>query len=186
MVSCGAASDSGNREALKKSRLKNSAAVDNRKRILNVKKVTLFGPIFICSCCKRQLFENGATKITTSQPNFIQSTQEELVEVRVNGSDHKTGLYICSTCQTAMLGGKVPSMAEINGLELVNIEDDCHLTELENNLIALNLKFQYIFCFKYISYRVEIQGRGAAHIHGTLWLDSSGMMFNSQKQKKML
>ena len=24
---------------------------------------------------------------------------------------------------------------------------------------------------KYISYRVEFQGRGAAHIHGTLWLD---------------
>ena len=24
---------------------------------------------------------------------------------------------------------------------------------------------------KYISYRVEFQGRGAAHINGTLWLD---------------
>merc|ERR1712243_256938 len=24
---------------------------------------------------------------------------------------------------------------------------------------------------KHISYRVEFQGRGAAHIHGTLWLD---------------
>ena len=24
---------------------------------------------------------------------------------------------------------------------------------------------------KYISYRVEFQGRGAAHIHGTLWLN---------------
>ena len=24
---------------------------------------------------------------------------------------------------------------------------------------------------KHMSYRVEFQGRGAAHIHGTLWLD---------------
>merc|ERR1711888_467551 len=24
---------------------------------------------------------------------------------------------------------------------------------------------------KHISYRVEFQGRGAAHVHGTLWLD---------------
>ena len=24
---------------------------------------------------------------------------------------------------------------------------------------------------KHISYRVEFQGRGAAHIHGTIWLD---------------
>ena len=41
--------------------------------------------------------------------------------------------------------GKVPSMAEINGLQLVDIEEDCYLTDLENNLIALNLNFQYIF-----------------------------------------
>jgi hypothetical protein len=147
-----------NRKALKKSRMKSSAAVDDRKRILNFKKATLFGPIFICSCCKRQLFENGVTKITTkfttklhkNHPGFYRKVikNEEIVEVRVNGSDRKTGNYICSTCKTAIIGGKVPSMAEINGLELVNIEDDCHLTELENNLIALNLNFQYIFCLK--------------------------------------
>ena len=48
----------------------------------------------------------------------------------------------------AIMRGKVPSMAEINGLQLVDIEEDCNLTELENNLIALNLNFQYIFCLK--------------------------------------
>ena len=66
----------------------------------------------------------------------------------MNGSDHKTGNYICSTCKTTMMCGKIPSMAGINGLQLMNIEEDCHLTEFENNLIALNLNFQYIFCLK--------------------------------------
>ena len=44
--------------------------------------------------------------------------------------------------------GKIPAMAVVNGLQLASIRDDCYLTELENNLIALNLNFQYIFCLK--------------------------------------
>ena len=39
----------------------------------------------------------------------------------------------------------MPSMSISNGLELVKLEKDCHLTELENNLIAQNINFQYIF-----------------------------------------
>ena len=39
-------------------------------------------------------------------------------------------------------------MALVNGLQLSPIEEDCHLTELENNLIAQNINFQYIFCLK--------------------------------------
>ena len=44
--------------------------------------------------------------------------------------------------------GKVPSMATINGLQLEHIDESCQLTELENNLIAQNINFQYIFCLK--------------------------------------
>ena len=36
-------------------------------------------------------------------------------------------------------------MAICNGLQLASIKEDCDLTELENNLIALNLNFQYIY-----------------------------------------
>ena len=47
-----------------------------------------------------------------------------------------------------MKEGKIPSMSVANGLHLVNIEEDNHLTELENNLIAQNINFQYIFCLQ--------------------------------------
>ena len=47
-----------------------------------------------------------------------------------------------------MMIGKLPSMSRQNGLHLTNIEEGCHLTELENNLIALNINFQYIFCLQ--------------------------------------
>ena len=42
-----------------------------------------------------------------------------------------------------MMKGKLPSMAVKNGLQLKPVQE--HLTELENNLIALNINFQYIF-----------------------------------------
>jgi hypothetical protein len=45
-----------------------------------------------------------------------------------------------------MTSGKTPSMAVTNGLQLRRIDESCNLTELENNLIALNINFQYIFC----------------------------------------
>ena len=129
--------------------------IDDRTRVMNFKKATLFGPIFICSCCKRRLYENGVTKITPELKQKFESknkqiynkciVREELVKLKINGSDHKTGHYICGTCKATMMTGKVPSMAEINGLQLLDIDKDCYLTDLENNLIALNLNFQYIF-----------------------------------------
>jgi len=45
-------------------RLKEKEQTDDRQRIFNFKKWVMFGPIFICSCCHRTLFENGVSKIT--------------------------------------------------------------------------------------------------------------------------
>ena len=42
-----------------------------------------------------------------------------------------------------MKSGKLPSMSVKNGLQLRVVDES--LTELENNLIALNINFQYIF-----------------------------------------
>jgi hypothetical protein len=41
-----------------------------------------------------------------------------------------------------------PAMDMVNGLQLSSLEECCHLTELENDLIAQNINFQYIFCLK--------------------------------------
>ena len=47
-----------------------------------------------------------------------------------------------------MMRGKIPAMATMNGLQLAPIDENLKLTELENNLIAQNINFQYIFCLK--------------------------------------
>ena len=137
---------------------KKRANIDETERLRRFNMKILFGPIFICSCCKRKLYENGVTKITNDfkqainrkKPQFYRTciSKEEYVDITLNGSGGKSGSYICQTCKTAMNAGKIPSMSIKNGLYLTPIEQDCQLTELENNLIAQNINFQYIFYLK--------------------------------------
>ena len=53
------------RQQTEKSRNVKKDAVDQVTRRKNFSKAVIFGPIFICSCCARMLFENGVTKITS-------------------------------------------------------------------------------------------------------------------------
>ena len=50
-------------------------------------------------------------------------------------------VYLCSTCRKPLLKGNMPAMAVANGLQLGH-HDRPVLTELENQLIALNINFQ--------------------------------------------
>ena len=61
------------------------------------------------------------------------------IDIIYNGTHDKSGINICNTCRDSMIGGKIPSMAIVNELQLTEIRE---VTELENNLIALNLNFQ--------------------------------------------
>ena len=45
-------------------RRKKEAQIDERQRRYNFFRAVIFGPIFICSCCHRRLYENGVTMIT--------------------------------------------------------------------------------------------------------------------------
>ena len=89
-------------------------------------------------------------KVNQKRENFYNFyiRKEEQIEIELNGNFNKTGSYICGTCKIAMLNGKVPPMATINGLFLPPIDEQYLLTELENNLIAQILIFQYILCLK--------------------------------------
>ena len=147
-----------NNEAVKKSQKQKKQNVDETTRLNNFNKAVLFGPIFICSCCKRKLYENGVTKINDEFKEKVNKKKSnlymnsipssEFVNIVVNGKDDKSGIYICHTCKTTMLNGKIPSMSIMNELHLTNILEGGNLTELENNLIAQNINFQYIFCLK--------------------------------------
>ena len=147
--------DLENKIRVERARKKKDNNSNDRNRIKNFNRANLLGPIFICSCCKRRLFENSVSQITEDFKLKVQSKREDLfniclknqvlIKLTINGKSDKTGNYICGTCKDSMLLGKIPAMAEANGLTLVQFDEDLNLTELENNLIALNINFQYIF-----------------------------------------
>ena len=92
----------------KTQRRKSAALTDELTRRRNFTRATLFGPIFICSCCHRKLFENGVTKVTETFKNKlsdkkvpysvdIPSKQEVQVNISLNDSTSLSGIYICHT-----------------------------------------------------------------------------------------
>ena len=125
--------------------------VDDMERLRNFKRSVIFGPIFICSSCSRKLFENGVSKITEKFRKSVDEKKtgfyrdciptENNIKIVLNENSGKTGSYICHTCKSSMKRGQIPAMSVQNGLHLVKIEEGCNLTELENNLIALNIIF---------------------------------------------
>ena len=153
-----------NEDALKKTmaeekakqRRESAARTDELSRRRNFMRATLFGPIFICSCCHRKHFEKAVTKVTENFKDklaakkvpyslAIPPKQEVQVNILLNGSNSLTGIYICHTCKNSLLGGGLPAMAVQNNLHLPKLLEDCKLTELENNLIAKIINFQYIY-----------------------------------------
>ena len=110
-------------ERRRREKCKRKANTTERHRIFNFKRAVLFGPIFICSCCRRRLYEKSVTEITANLVDKIESKQpglykkcipeEKTVKFLFNGIEKK-GIYICSTCKTTMLNGKLPSMTICN------------------------------------------------------------------------
>ena len=51
---------------------------DENKRRENYSRAIIFGPIFICSCCSRTMFENGVTKITSQFKEKVNQKRSNL------------------------------------------------------------------------------------------------------------
>ena len=105
-----------------------------REREKKLMRKNGFGPIFTCSCCHRRLFENGVTqipqefrdKVNRKVPysSIIPEKQEVHVRIVLDGRSSLSGFFICRTCKSTMLNGKMPCMAVQNGLQLPQMQDD--------------------------------------------------------------
>ena len=54
------------KEAMEKTREKQKGNIDEKERRRRYNPNTVFGPIFTCSCCERELFQNSVTMITSN------------------------------------------------------------------------------------------------------------------------
>ena len=119
-----------------------------------------YGPIFICVCCHRSLFEHSVQLIKGINEFICQinNLHTKIFEnaIGYESLKHKTfgQHYICFTCTKYINKGKIPPMSNKNGL---GVFDSSHpkyvesydylrnLTELENCLIAKNILFMKMF-----------------------------------------
>ena len=100
------------------------------------------GPIYVCSCCSRMLYNNSVSQVTNHLKTKIQEKLEELITCLKGYQSPDTKVYICHTCKIALSAGRMPALAVENGLDITDLEPKFKLTELENNLIAQNINFQ--------------------------------------------
>ena len=124
------------------------------KRLNKFLRSTLYSAIFPCISCQRLLFESNVCKvesklivqIETKKKGLFKSAVEmfksEPLRVNINGD---MSSYICLTCKSHLIAGKLPPMSTCNGLKIYDHEPDLELTELEGNLIAKNILFMKIF-----------------------------------------
>ena len=98
---------------------------------------------------------NSKPKQTDDQEDLLKMLEKH----QVRSVDNL--FYLCSTCKSSLLGGKMPSMAVGNGLGLSTDPECPQLTELENNLIAKTINFQKIVL-----------------LHRSRWLQGQGKMIS--------
>ena len=155
-----------NAEQMKKQRDKKQ--IDSESRIRTFRESVRYGRSFECICCHRKLFDNQVKKIQNADDykvemgikypglfeNSIGKFETSKFEsngsntFRVNTNSEAEGNYhICQTCNTNLKKGKTPPMSNQNNLQVFDTKDypELQLTEVENNLIALNLIFQKIY-----------------------------------------
>ena len=137
------------------------------ERIQCFKQAVQFGPIFPCCCCEQLMFENGVSRFDGKLRKNIEeacSKNDKNLFKKVFGNKLNTKLdiskeyylkindkgphfFVCHTCKIKLAKGRIPSMAAVNGLSLIEIpaSKDINLTDLENNLVAQKILFQKIF-----------------------------------------
>ena len=133
-------------------------------------EATLYGCIFICISCHRKCFETNVQEYTEKIGMAIHKARPGLVEEATGGclvrtlihkpkrdrklTSNETGMtYICLTCKSHLIKGKLPPMAVGNRLQLYDSDQmlrdqNLNLTELEAALISRTIIFQKIFQLK--------------------------------------
>ena len=122
-----------------------------KKALIRFQKATRHGPIFVCSCCYTNQFQENTLKLnkvknkinTEIYQKCIPEGQEVTVETCVNNIRTKE-CYICKTCNRHLTKGKMPPECRQNNMQIDPQAEKMKLTELESSLIARNIQFQKI------------------------------------------
>ena len=95
------------------------------------------GPLYICSCCHQTWFKQSVTSIKS----LSHSEQQKFLTNTISFDNSE---WICYTCKSAVVSGKVPKLSVINGMSWPEKPKELYLYPLEERLIALRIPFMQI------------------------------------------
>ena len=149
------------KEKIKKQAHRYSLVDTAHKRLKNFLASIRNGRMFFCVCCHRKLHENQVIELEENwqsdldeqYPGSVAKMIGPIPKKEVYLPCHKneepklmSSDYVCPTCKRYLERNAMPPMCNQNNLSFVNISDhpELNLSELEQQLIALNILFQKI------------------------------------------
>ena len=97
------------------------------------------GPYYICSVCNRLLYRKSVKLLKKKKYSLVPKT----LFTDIASFDNKE--YICTTCHSKVLKGKIPCQADYNDMSVDEIPAELALLEkLEQILIAQRIVFEKI------------------------------------------
>ena len=135
------------KEKQQERRKTNKGSLTMHDRILNFKKDIMYGPNFVCQCCKRALFFKSIKVLKQNDINKLkEKCEEEFLWKVLNGLDlsNCTKFELCHNCFQKISSKRMPNICVANGLQLDLIPPELEVTDLEQQLFAKNLLFMKI------------------------------------------
>ena len=119
------------------------------------------GRIFFCICCHRKRYENQVVELDDDWQESMEQKYPGSVSKLIGSIPYQevylpcptteepqqlTSNYVCHTCKKYLEKNAMAPMSNRNNLQLVDITDhpELRLSELEQQLVALNILFQKI------------------------------------------
>ncbi len=117
-------------------------------RIMAFKHDIMWGPIFVCCCCKRTFELTGVKQLKQKMVDkIVLKHGEDFVEQTLSMDSHcdHEDMLVCHNCYSYISKGRMPGQCSKNNLEFdpVPPEIDC-LTKVEEQMIAKTLLFMKI------------------------------------------
>ena len=141
------------------------------KNVISFREKSSQGPVCICTCCTRLLFEKQVQvykdDIYRRKGKKIANNAWMSITNKVLQKCTGSKLWICKTCHTKLLKGDLPSESTMNSLELDEIPEELKiLNNLEQHLVALHIPFMKV---------VALPKGGQKAVHGPVVCVPSNM-----------
>ena len=100
------------------------------------------GPVYVCTVCHRLMYKESVVKVQVSRYKKSSELLKKVFAVKFHIKSFNKQGWICKTCDSALLKGKMPIQAKANELSLDKVPQELsNLNSLELRLISMRIPF---------------------------------------------